>query len=154
MSTRSNIARLNFDGSVDVIYCHWDGYLTGVGMELVLHYDTKKEMNELIDLGGISSLRDTIEETKKETYKDEDSAPQHFESLDAYAKHLQETESWIEYVYVAKEIEKPERWMPDVEWFVAHNHNDGKLQFTKIPNPFVVLATLDKNMKDAPLAIL
>ena len=154
MSTRSNIARLNSDGSVDVIYCHWDGYLTGVGMTLVLHYDTKKEMNDLIDLGDISSLRDTIEETKKETYKDKVSAPQHFESLDAYAKHLQETQSWVEYVYVAKEIEEPERWMPDVEWFVAHNHNDGKLQFTKVPNPFVVLATLDKNMKDAPLAIL
>lgn len=154
MSTRSNIARLNSDGSVDVIYCHWDGYLTGVGMGLVLHYDTKKPMNDLIALGDISSLRDTIEETAKEAYNEEGSAARHFESLAAYAQHLKETESWVEYVYVAREVSDPERWMPDVEWFVALNHNDGKFQFTKVPNPYVVLNTLDRNMESAPIAML
>ena len=36
MSTRSNIGIINEDGSVRVVYCHFDGYLTGgVGEQLV-----------------------------------------------------------------------------------------------------------------------
>ena len=38
MATRSFIGKLNHDGSITVVYCHWDGYPEGVGETLVKHY--------------------------------------------------------------------------------------------------------------------
>lgn len=35
MSTRSHIGIENSDGTVTYVYCHWDGYPTGVGAEIV-----------------------------------------------------------------------------------------------------------------------
>lgn len=65
MATRSTIAILNSDdGSVDAIYCHWDGYVEGgVGQMLFEHYNTAEKVKELIALGDISSLEETTEKT-------------------------------------------------------------------------------------------
>lgn len=38
MSTRSMIGRLNDDGTITGIYCHFDGYLSHVGRILATHY--------------------------------------------------------------------------------------------------------------------
>ena len=38
MSTRSSIAVQNPDGTVAAVYCHFDGYLEGVGFELAAGY--------------------------------------------------------------------------------------------------------------------
>lgn len=38
MSTRSAIIRKTEDGSYEGIYCHFDGYLAGVGKTLQEHY--------------------------------------------------------------------------------------------------------------------
>jgi hypothetical protein len=43
------------------IYCHWDGYLDGVGNTLLKHYDSAKA-NNLVALGDMSSLRADIGE--------------------------------------------------------------------------------------------
>jgi len=37
MATRSNIAIENQDGTVSAIYCHFDGYIDGVGEILYEH---------------------------------------------------------------------------------------------------------------------
>tara|TARA_R110000823_G_scaffold287824_1_gene406079 strand:+ start:210 stop:599 length:390 start_codon:yes stop_codon:yes gene_type:complete len=63
MATRSNIAIENQDKTVSVIYCHNDGYIDGVGKLLQENYNTREKMEELIALGDISSLGETIEET-------------------------------------------------------------------------------------------
>lgn len=65
MATRSTIAILNSDdGSVDVIYCHWDGYVEGgVGQMLFEHYNTPEKVKELIALDNINSLKETTEKT-------------------------------------------------------------------------------------------
>jgi hypothetical protein len=42
MSTRSRIAIENHHGTVTSIYCHFDGYLEGVGKKLFNHYDREK----------------------------------------------------------------------------------------------------------------
>lgn len=146
MSTRSNIARLNPDGSLDVIYCHWDGYLTGVGLELVLNYAGTAVLDDLIDLGDISSLEETIDLTKERSANRVPSPAQHFESIDAYAKWLAETESWVEYVYVGKPIEHPKDFFPTIEWFVAYNYNEGKLTFAAVPSPYRVLQELNEKL--------
>ena len=55
MATRSRIAIENQDGTVTSIYCHFDGYLSGVGKKLFEHYDREKT-EKLIELGDISAL--------------------------------------------------------------------------------------------------
>lgn len=56
MSTRSRIGIENPDGTIRSIYCHWNGYLAGVGTILLEDYQSREKINELLDLGDISSL--------------------------------------------------------------------------------------------------
>ena len=56
MSTRSNIGILNEDGTVDYIYCHFDGYPEHNGKILNEHYTTEEKVRELIGLGDLSIL--------------------------------------------------------------------------------------------------
>jgi hypothetical protein len=63
MATRSRIGIENQDGTVSSIYCHFDGYESGVGATLKEYYTTREKVQSLIDLGDISSLNETIEET-------------------------------------------------------------------------------------------
>ena len=60
MATRSTISIKNDDGSVEQIYCHWDGYLEGVGKTLALHYKDVEKVRELIGLGDVSTLGQEI----------------------------------------------------------------------------------------------
>ncbi len=62
MGTRSTIALEFADGTVQQVYCHWDGYLDYNGKILQEHYSDPFKLRELIDLGDISSLRPTIGE--------------------------------------------------------------------------------------------
>lgn len=95
MSTRSNISiELNYkDGEVleskyATIYCHYDGYIDGVGNILYNHYNTYDEAKELI-LGGNCSyitettaayyaLRDGYERNKPKFTEDEPSLMEEF----------------------------------------------------------------------------
>jgi hypothetical protein len=63
MATRSRIAIENQDGSVISIYCHWDGHIETNGKILNNNYTTKDKVEELIALGNLSSLDETIERT-------------------------------------------------------------------------------------------
>jgi len=60
MATRSTIALEYADGTVHQVYCHWDGYLEHNGKILRDHYSNPFILRDLIDLGGLSSLRPTI----------------------------------------------------------------------------------------------
>ena len=60
MGTRSTIALEFADGTVQQVYCHWDGYLEHNGKMLLEHYSNPFVLRDLIDLGGLSSLRSTI----------------------------------------------------------------------------------------------
>ena len=62
MSTRSRIAIENESGIVNSIYCHFDGYVDGVGKTLFNHYD-KEKLQKLIELGDISSLGESTIDT-------------------------------------------------------------------------------------------
>lgn len=56
MSTRSMIAMLNEDKTVTAIYCHFDGYVQGVGVTLLNHWNTTDRVRSLMELGDLSSL--------------------------------------------------------------------------------------------------
>ena len=62
MSTRSHIGIRNTDGTVDYIYCHYDGYPSGVGETLTKHYTTYDKVKALIALGDLSVLGNEIGE--------------------------------------------------------------------------------------------
>jgi hypothetical protein len=79
MSTRSRIAIENQNGSVTSVYCHFDGYISGVGKTLEKHYTDRSVVEELIELGDISALdmtpsstpayhRDRGEDLRKTSY--------------------------------------------------------------------------------------
>ena len=56
MSTNCNIGIENQDGSVEYIYCNFDGYIAGVGETLMKYYTTPERIREIISMGDISSL--------------------------------------------------------------------------------------------------
>jgi len=62
MATRSTIAIQNQDGTVTAIYCHWDGYPSHNGRILQENYTTEAQVRELLALGDLSSLGETIGE--------------------------------------------------------------------------------------------
>ena len=74
MTTRSTIALEFADGTVQQVYCHWDGYLSNNGQILLRHYSDPFKLQRLIDLGAISSLGPEIGEKqdfdKRDTHND------------------------------------------------------------------------------------
>ena len=58
MSTNSAIGVV-VNGKIKSVYCHWDGYVDGVGKTLVENYDQAKT-EQLVSLGAISSLGSEI----------------------------------------------------------------------------------------------
>ena len=63
MSTRSRIGMLNSDGTISSIYCHFDGYPSGVGQQLKINWTDINDIIELIANGDISSLGDNLDTT-------------------------------------------------------------------------------------------
>ena len=62
MGTRSTIALEFADGTVEQVYCHWDGYLEHNGKILFEHYSDPFKLRDLIDQGDMSSLGPNIGE--------------------------------------------------------------------------------------------
>jgi hypothetical protein len=93
MSTRSNIGILNVDGSVEVVYCHSDGYLDYNGRVLLENYHTYDEAMELIENGAMSSLGECLDSCK--FYNDEPSVC--YSSLSEYTCSISDD---IEYIYL------------------------------------------------------
>ena len=94
MSTRSNIVYDTGD-SVRAIYCHHDGYLDHNGRILFEHYNSEDKVEALIELGDFTSLKPTIEETRKKVMNCEQET---YRSLDQYM-HLAHN-SDIQYIYL------------------------------------------------------
>lgn len=62
MSTNSKIAIVKEDGTVEAIWCHWDGYPTHCGRILHKHYTAVKKVRELIAQGNLDSIAPEIGE--------------------------------------------------------------------------------------------
>lgn len=68
MSTRSRIAIKTSDNEFKSIYCHWDGYPSNNGALLLKHYNSKELTLNLIDLGDLSRLSESIEKPENHTF--------------------------------------------------------------------------------------
>lgn len=69
MSTRSAIIMKEPDGAGFAgIYCHFDGYESGVGKTLLEHYSDPAKVAALIALGDISCLGERVEPKGRHSY--------------------------------------------------------------------------------------
>ena len=73
MGTRSNIGIVNEDGSVTAIYFHWDGFLSYNGKMLLQHYTSTDIVNQLMNLGDLSSLNEKLypDDSKPHTFQNQ-----------------------------------------------------------------------------------
>lgn len=89
MSTRSYIGITLPNGRVKAIYCHFDGYIVnGVGETLLNHYKDEQAVQDLIALGSLRSLYDSLTSTVA-YHRDrgdpwENCSPDHWESQTEY----------------------------------------------------------------------
>lgn len=86
MSTRSRIGVLEADGTVTSIYCHFDGYLRGVGATLLESYSDGRKVRALMRRGCISVLR--AKTTACEGYGD----PARNHAMNAWTDSMQDFE--------------------------------------------------------------
>ena len=73
MATRSNIMITSDWKNFASAYCHWDGGLWCVGQLLNMYYNDTDTILDLVALGDMSSLKETVEETatdEKNAYKE------------------------------------------------------------------------------------
>lgn len=103
MATRGTIAIENEDGSIDVVYSHWDNNISSNGFLLQKYYNTRDKVKKLISGGGISSLGNYVSDTPKSfdrssvaddyttyyTYRGEELVINTWGSFDDYEKNQQ-----------------------------------------------------------------
>lgn len=118
MGTRSTIALEFADGTVEQVYCHWDGYLANNGMILQAHYMDPFEVKALVSLGGFSSLRETFGETADEAYtqRGEDCDINKYATVAEYFAECQQEE----YDYIMRNVNGV------ATWFVRFYATDGE----------------------------
>jgi hypothetical protein len=118
MGTRSTIAIEFADNSVSQVYCHWDGYLENNGQILETYYMDPFKVRSLVELGGFSSLRETVAETAEGVYsqRGEEVAINRYKDADEYFDCSQQEE----YDYLLRQVEGK------AVWFVRCYTTDGK----------------------------
>jgi len=123
MSTNSSIA-VAHGNIIKAVYCHWDGYLEGVGKTLLAHYPSAKA-NQLVALGNISSLGSSLgekhdfdnppQDTCNFYGRDRDEKDQEFETFQSAEEWLAEEKDYgREYMYLMK----------DGVWYVSIDGNE------------------------------
>lgn len=132
MSTRSYIGIKEKDGSFNLVYCHWDGYIGWNGRILYNHYKTEEKVRKLLSMGNMSSLgkeiggaaltKETTEEGEYCIFYHRDylydlDPPIHFSKVTARAllKWLFNN-TWGEYIYIF-DVEKQ-------KWYVNNAKNN------------------------------
>ena len=72
MSTRSRVGIKEKDGTVRSIYVHFDGYIAGVGKTLYESYRNADKIEQLINLGDMSSINSEVEKCEPYNQRGED----------------------------------------------------------------------------------
>lgn len=136
MATRSTIALEFADGTVQQVYCHWDGYIEYNGIVLHKFWSDPFKLQTLIDLGSLSSLGSELGEqhdfgarsefvdniaTQCTFYgrdrNESDTAPKKFKNFEDYAENHQ----CEEFEYILR---------TDGKWYVSHYRSDGYVELT------------------------
>jgi hypothetical protein len=131
MSTRSNIARQNADGTIDYIYCHSDGYLSHNGSILLSHYQDAEKVDQLIALGDLSFLAPEI--GGKHSFED-----RNYDVCMAYGRDRGEIGT------EARKAERLDKYIAqDTEEFCYIYTKDGEWVYRSYSNPNLHLLTAE-----------
>lgn len=105
MATRSLIGYEKSDGTIIVSYCHFDGYLTGVGADLLALKPSA--VKKIVDAGDMSTLKSGpyTPVVKPKVFTSRGDAVDHFE------------DSWCEYFYL---LSTSRTW-----FYSEHGHSKG-----------------------------
>jgi hypothetical protein len=109
MGTRSTIALEFADGTVEQVYCHWDGYLDHNGKILATHYMDPLQVKALLALGAFSSLCPAVAETKETAYhfsRGEELVINKYKNTDEYFDCSQQEE----YDYILRNVNGKSVW--------------------------------------------
>jgi hypothetical protein len=138
MGTRSTIALEFADGTVEQVYCHWDGYLAHNGKILAKHYMDPFKVKELLALGGFSSLAETVELTKETAYHSARGEELRINKFKDVTEYFVECHS-EEYDYILRPIGGV------AVWFVRCYYTDGKWVTMNQAVELEALATEDED---------
>lgn len=108
MSTRSYIGKQNKDGSINYVYCHNDGYISGgVGETLFLFYKDEKKIDKLLKLGDLSYVGKTTNSEDTFAYsrdRGEELYIREVANIEEFGREAEDSVS-IDYVYLYKDGE-------------------------------------------------
>lgn len=140
MATRSTIALEFADGTVQSVYCHFDGYLECVGELLHTYWSDPFKLQQLIEHGDMSSLGDSLlactfyGRDRNEDNVDSDK----FENFDDYRQNLNEEE----YDYILRQIDGKPVWfvhshMTQWEWVTLENAKIMEKEYVEMEKEYV-----------------
>jgi hypothetical protein len=140
MATRGTIALEFADGTIQMVYSHWDNYLSHNGNILKDYYSDPFKLQQLIELGSISSLAPEIgvrhpfdnphpwrtpeyyayEDEFKNMTKfygrdrgEEDTGPQKFVDYNDYKNNA----PFQEYNYILRQVDGQPQWFVNGRFF-------------------------------------
>jgi hypothetical protein len=100
MSTPSFIGILHSDRTVDLIYCHYDGYpARGAGSTLIKEFNSLEDAEKLVSQGWRSHLFETKKSSKVNFYGTDALHFPHWDSLKEYMENRPD----IAFIYVWNE---------------------------------------------------
>ena len=128
MSTRSDIIVQRADGSWSRQYCHFDGYLEGVGQTLLDSFQDQAKVDDLSRLGDLSSLGPRIDKPEGHSFankvegctvaygRDRGETGTEATIGDSLAAVWPPTDTWTEYTYVYAPVPGGSN---EPQWFVG-----------------------------------
>lgn len=103
MSTRSTIALEHADGTVEQVYCHYDGYISHNGKILLEQYSDPFKLRDLIDCGDMATFGEPF------AARGEELIVRRYKNVDEYFDECQQEE----YDYILR---------TDGKWYVRSYH--------------------------------
>ena len=161
MSTRSRIAIINKDGSITSSYVHYDGYLTGVGYQLLKNYNNGQAASRVARMGYASSLHETLKESKADATHKENPQTCSIKEFIADVKR-----SDLEFVYVwtktrqfykkdevgSWKVFKRGPWHSEIDWVgldkLEHIFNGNPLDYEFVIDALVVVDNIRSRDND------
>lgn len=135
MGTRSTISLQIGKNKVKSIYCNWDGYIENNGLILLLKYNKKRKIKQLLELGALSCLDHRIRIKKKSKHTFDN--PDDFTTIAYYRDRgedfkIRDNILEEQYNYIFK----------NGKWFVSCSITNNKLEpldsfFTKVDGKIV-----------------
>ena len=126
MGTRSRIGVMHGDVCKSV-YCHWDGYLDGVGAELQSDYTDPFALRDLIDAGDTSTIGSPYSQ------RGEDCPARKYKDIAEYFAECQQEE----YDYILRNVDGV------ATWFVRCYATDGN--WVTIGNAYMLEHETEEN---------